>query len=392
MPFVPSKRLSLLGGYAFDEIDKRVAELRRQGIKVIDFGVGDPAYPTPEFIRRVAADGLDRHASAGYPSYVGSMHLREEIARWMQRRFAVDLDPADEIMVTVGSKEAVFHFPEAVLNPGDVALVPSPGYPPYKTGATFAEGRTYYYPLAARTGFLPDFKTIPQEIVERAKILWVNYPNSPTGRTPPDSFYEETVSFARENDIVLASDEAYTEIYFTSPPRSFLEFGREGVVVFQSLSKRSAMTGYRIGWMCGDKTLVTLMKKLKTNIDSGAPDFVQDAAAAALNDEVHVEAARSEYRAKMELLMDAFSTAGLSAQPPDAAIYIWQKVPEGMTDLAFARRLLSPSLACAVVPGSWLATPLEDGSNPGADYVRWALCPPIEEVEEAARRIASAGF
>ena len=389
MTFQPSDRVSRLGGYAFDEIGSQVASLREQGVQVIDFGVGDPSYPTPEFIRQAAREGLDRHAAAGYPSYVGSIGFRREIATWMKTRFQVELSPEREIVVNLGSKESIFHFPEAVLNPGDMVIAPSPGYPPYHTGTAFAEGTTWFYPLTEKNGFLPDFAAIPPEVRRKAKICWLNYPNSPTGRTPPDSFYREALAFCRKHEIILASDEAYTEIYFDRQPRSFLEFGREGVVVFQSLSKRSAMTGYRIGWMCGDEGIVGLMKKLKTNIDSGAPNFVQDAAVAALRDERHVATARAEYRAKAEVLLEAFEKAGLEARMPEATIYIWQRAPRGMTDLEFAQRLLDPAIACAVVPGSGLSPNLADGSNPSEGYVRWALCPSMDRVQEAAGRLAA---
>jgi len=320
------------------------------------------------------------------------MRLRERIAAWMESRFSVSLDPSEEVAITLGSKEAVFHFPLALLDPGDIALIPSPGYPPYRTGTLFAGGEPWYYPVTPETSFLPDFGAIPEDVAARARILWLNYPHSPTGANPPDDFYPRVLEYCQAHDIVIASDEAYSELYFGPRPRSILEFSKEGVIVFQSLSKRSAMTGYRIGWVCGDQSLVSLFKKLKTNIDSGSPEFVQEAAMAALDDEAHVEEARSSYEAKADLLLAAFARAGLPARRPEGTIYLWQSVPKGLTDVEYARRLLDPELACAVMPGTWLATPLEDGSNPGAGHVRWALCPPLEEVKEAALRIQQASF
>lgn len=392
MEIRPSQVISRLGGYAFDEIDKQVARLRADGIKVIDFGVGDPQYPTPQFIRDAARDAVDNYAASGYPSYVGAIRLRRQIADWMEHRFGVALDADREIAVTLGSKEAVFHFPLALLDPGDIVLIPSPGYPPYRTGTLFAGGEPWYYPVTPANSFLPDFESVPEAVLKRTRLLWLNYPHSPTGANPPDDFYRAALEFAHRHNIVIAADEAYSELYFGTPPRSILEFGTKGVIVFQSLSKRSAMTGYRIGWVCGDEALVSLFKKLKTNIDSGSPEFVQEAAMAALDDEDHVEAARKEYGAKAELLLSAFGQAGLPARRPEGTIFLWQPVPQGMTDVEYARRLLSPELACAVMPGSWLATPLAAGANPGDGHVRWALCPPPSEVEEAARRIAKADF
>jgi len=385
----PSRRLDSLPGYAFAEVDRRVAELKASGVRVLDFGVGDPQYPTPPAVRQACQAGVDAHAASGYPSYVGSRRLREAIARWNQSRFGITLDPDKEISACAGAKEAVFHLPFALLDPGDVVLLPSPGYPPYRTGTLFAGGEVYHYGLDRSRGFLPDFDSIPREVVERARILWLNYPNSPTGRVAPAEFFPKAVEFCRQHDIVLASDEAYTEIWFTERPRSFLEFGREGILVFQSMSKRSAMTGYRIGWVCGDSRLVTLFKKFKTNIDSGVPDFVQEAAVAALSDETHVEEARTAYQAKRDLLVSTMRSAGIAVEPPEGTIYIWQQVPNGLDDVEFATRLLAPEIAIAVVPGSWLARPLPDGTNPGKGFVRWALCPPIEDVEEACRRLRS---
>ncbi len=384
-----SRRLESLPGYAFAEVDRKVTELKAAGVRVLDFGVGDPQYPTPSDIRKACQAGVDLHAAAGYPSYVGSRRLREAIARWNLSRFGVSLNPDTEITACAGAKEAVFHLPFALLDPGDVVLLPSPGYPPYRTGTLFAGGEIYHYGLDRSRSFLPDLDSIPQEVLERARILWLNYPNSPTGRIAPPDFFVKAIEFCRRHDIVLASDEAYTEIWFSERPRSILEFGSEGILVFQSMSKRSAMTGYRIGWVCGDSRLVTLFKKFKTNIDSGVPDFVQDAAIAALSDEAHVEQARAAYRIKRDLLVSSLQKAGMQVDPPEGTIYLWQKTPGGMDDVEFATRLLDPSIAIAVVPGSWLARPLADGSNPGKGFVRWALCPSLEEVEEACRRLSS---
>ena len=386
-----SKRLSELTGYAFAEIDAKVAELKGRGIDVIDFGVGDPTEPTPEVVRAAIRRAVDARATSGYPSYIGAREYRAAIASWTKRRFGVDLDPDTEICASIGSKEAVFHFPEAFLDPGDVVLVPNPGYPPYTRGARFAEAGVHYLDLRAERGFLPELESIPREILSRARLLWINYPNNPTGAVAPRSFFEHAVAFGKKHGIIIASDEAYTENYYGVPPPSILEFAREGVVAFQSLSKRSCMTGYRVGWIAGDREIVAAFRKLKTNIDSGTATFIQDAAIAALGDENHVEELRALYRRKRDLIVDAFVAAGLPECRPEATLYIWQRVPKGYTSLSFAERLLDPGIAMVVTPGPWISEPTADG-NPGEGYVRLALVPTIEQCESVAERIRSASF
>ncbi|HPQ81906.1 MAG TPA: aminotransferase class I/II-fold pyridoxal phosphate-dependent enzyme [bacterium] len=386
-----SKRLSELTGYAFAEIDKKVARLKAEGVDVTDFGVGDPTEPTPDVVRQAIKGAVDSRATSGYPSYTGAGEFRDAIAAWTKRRFGIELDPATEISASIGSKEAVFNFPEAFVDPGDFVLVPNPGYPPYTRGTRFAEGRVHYLNLLSERGFLPDLDSIPDDVLKRAKILWINYPNNPTGAVAPDSFFEAAVAFGRRHGIVVASDEAYTENYYGARPRSILEFRREGVISFQSLSKRSCMTGYRVGWVAGDEKIVSAFKKLKTNIDSGTPTFIQDAAMAALSDELHVEELRKLYMKKRDLICDAFVSAGLSECRPEATLYVWQRVPDGYSSLSFAERLLDPSIAAAVTPGSWISEPSPEG-NPGEGFVRLALVPTVEQCERVASRIANFKF
>ena len=219
-------------------------------------------------------------------------------------------------------------------------------------------------------------------------------PEEPPGEeeppaNPPPEFFEEVVEFGRRHDVIIASDEAYSEIYFDGPPRSILEFARDGVVAFFSLSKRSAMTCYRVGWVAGDRRIVEIFKKVKTNIDSGTPAFIQDAAIAALSDETHVEAMRREYREKRDIMVEAFVAVGLPDCTPEATLYIWQKVPDGMTSEEFTRLLLREDMAIVCTPGPWISNPAPDGSNPGKGHVRFALVPGHEAVREAARRIQS---
>jgi len=386
----PSRRLASLPGYAFAEVDRKVAELKAAGIRVLDFGVGDPQFPPPPVVRDACKAGVDVHASAGYPSYVGSRRLREGIASWNRRRFGVTLDPDTEICATIGAKEAVFNFPLCLIDPGDVVLCPTPGYPPYNRGTMFAGGVPYYYPLRMEDGFLPDLDAIPADVLARARLIWVNYPNSPSGRIAPDGFWPGLLAWASRHGIIVASDEAYTEVWFDQPPRSILEFGRDGVVVFQSLSKRSNMTGHRVGWVAGDARVVDLFKKLKTNIDSSTATYIQDGAIAALSDETHVAAMRDLYRAKRDVLVPALRDVGCEVFVPQATLYVWPRVPAGMDGLAFAKRLLDPSVAVVCSPGPALGENLPDGTHPGMNHVRFAMVPTLERVVEAAARIRKA--
>jgi LL-diaminopimelate aminotransferase len=384
-----AKRLTAIGAYAFEEVDKKVDELKSRGIRPIDFGVGDPTSPTPPFVRRAAAEALETRRSSGYPSYVGSLEFRRAIAAWAARRYGVSLDPASEISSTIGSKEAVFNFHEGVVDPGDIVLCPSPGYPPYTRGTLFAEGLPYQLPLRKQNGFRVDFASIPEEMARRAKVLWLNYPNSPSGAVVDEAFYREALAFARPRGIIVASDEAYSEIYFGQPPLSCLNVAKEGVLVFQSLSKRSAMTCYRVGWVMGDPELVAIFRKTKTNIDSGTPTFLQDAAIAAMREEEHVEAFRREYRTKRDILCAALVKAGLPDCTPPSTLYVWQQVPKGMSSVQFATFLLDEKLAIVTTPGSWIAEPTAAGENPGEGYVRFALVPSIEDTRLAAERLAA---
>jgi len=389
MKIEASERLRGIGSYAFADVDKKVEELKSKGITPLDFGVGDPTAPTPRLIRKAAAAGLERRKSSGYPSYIGDIAFREAVAEWVRKRYGLSVDPQREISSTIGSKEAVFNFHEGIVDPDDIVLCPSPGYPPYTRGTLFAQGLPYQVPIRKENGFLIDFSEIPAEVARKAKLLWLNYPNSPSGVTADERFYREALDFARRYDIIVGSDEAYSEIYFEAAPISILNLQREGVLVFNSLSKRSAMTGYRIGWVMGDQDLVDVFRKVKTNIDSGTPTFIQDAAAAALADEGHVEAFREEYRQKRDILCSALAAAGLEDCSPTATLYVWQKVPEGTSSLDFATRLLEEKIAIVTTPGNWISEPTAGGENPGEGYVRFALVPSIQDTRLAAERISA---
>ena len=387
-----SRRLASLGSYAFADVDREVSKLRERGIEPIDFGVGDPTVPTPEVVRRATAEAVETRRSAGYPSYIGADEFREAVSAWSERRFGVQLDPATEISSTAGAKEAVFNFHEAVVDPGDLVLCPTPGYPPYSRGTLFAEGEPYHLALLAERDFLLDLDAIPSDVARRAKVLWINYPNSPSGAVAPRAFLQQVLEFAASYDLIIASDEAYSEIYFGEPPLSMLNVSKERVLAFNSLSKRSAMTCYRVGWVAGDPDLVDLFRQVKTNLDSGTPTFIQDGAVAALNDETHVRAFREEYRHKRDLLCAALGEAGLPDCTPAATLYVWQRVPEHLSAVEFATALLQPDIGIVTTPGSWIAETNPGQPNPGEDYVRFALVPSVADTERAADLLRRARF
>jgi len=388
MDITGSKKLNSLSPYAFKEINDRVTELKEKGIIPIDFGVGDPSDPTPDFVIETLHKGAIKHAKSGYPNYTGSKDFLETAAKYMKRRFNVDLNPSTEISSNIGSKEAIFNFPEAILNPGDYVIIPSPGYPPMKTGTIFAGGIPYFTPLLEANNYLIDFESIPEEVVEKAKIIWLNYPNSPTGAIATKEYYEKLIEWAHKNNIIIAADEGcYIDIYFEEKPMSILEITKEGIIAFYSLSKRNNMTGYRVGFVCGDEKIVGLFKRLKTNIDSGTPNFIQEAAITALNDDTHVAQMRQSYEEKATILLEALSQMELETHKPKATFYIWQKVPKNMTDIEFAKKLLSPEIGIVVTPGSLISDICNGDINPGANYVRFALVPTLDEVKEAVKRM-----
>lgn len=382
-----SQRIQSLPPYPFVEMDRMVNALQQQGIDVIDFGTGDPRDETPECVRKATQEAIETYKASGYPSTQGLPIFQQAIAEWAKKRFGIALDPETEITSTLGSKEAIFNFPQAFLNEGDLVLSPNPGYPAYARGTLFARGTNHLYPLLPSNDFYPDFSSIPAESAERAKILWLCYPNSPTGKCATRELYERAVEFCQKHKIMLASDECYIDLYLSEKAMSVLEVSKKGVVAFHSLSKRNNMTGYRIGFLCGDAEMIQAFKKLKTNVDSGTPNFIQAGAIAALKNEEHVESMRKKYAARRDILLEALRTLNAQVVEPEGTFYIWQRVPKGWDSISFAKRLLEPDGAIAVTPGEWIAQTTEDGMNPGRDHVRFALVESEERIREAAERI-----
>ena len=386
MAYHVASRVRELPDYPFAVLGAKVAELHKKGLQPVDFGVGDPTIPTPALVRERLKSAVDERASSGYPSYIGTRKFRAAAGAWMKRRFSVSIDPAEQITTTVGSKEGIFNFPLGFTEPGDVVLCPSPGYPPYVRGASFAGAVPYYLPLLRENLNLPDLEAIPDDVANKARILWLCYPNAPTGALATAGFFERAIAWGRERDIIVVNDEAYSDIYYGEPPRSILEFagdGSVGVVSFFSMSKRSAMTGWRLGWTAGDPELIATFRKVKTNIDSGSPSFIQDASVAALEDEGHVEEMRADYKKKRDLLAAAFTQLGFDDCAPDATIHYWQRLPDGTDAIAFAESLLHEDVAIVCTPGPWIADVCADGTNPGEGHVRFSLVPSVEDTKRA---------
>ena len=364
--------LEAMQTYPFVRLDDAKAAARARGVDLVDFGMGDPIEPTPEFIQRALADALP--LTAGYPRAPGLPDLRDAIAGWLARRFGAEVDPEGELIPTYGSKEAIFLFPLVACGvEKDVVVIPEPAYPVYERGARFAGVELRFVPLCEANGWLPDLDAIDDETWERCAIFWVNYPHNPTGAVAPLSFFEELAERARAHGFQLASDEAYTELWFDAPPRSAVQLDdRRNVVVFQTLSKRSSMTGYRSGFVCAEPDLIDALRSFRPNTGTAPQEFVQRASVAAWNDEVHVAETRDGYARKRALLAPLFALAeGSSA----ATFYLWLRVPTGESSEAFATRLLDHGVV--VAPGSYFGPS-------GEGYARLALVPSLEECERAA--------
>jgi acetylornithine aminotransferase len=361
--------------YPFVRLNEAAAARRAAGLEVIDFGMGDPREPTDPRIIEALRDGVRERM--GYPAAVGLPELREAISGWIGRRFGVSLD-ANSIVPTLGSKEAIFSFAQVVLDvPAgkDTVFLTEPGYPVYERGALFAGARVVLLPLLEENRFLPDLEAVPDETWSRAALVWVNYPNNPTCACAPLELYEQLAALARVHGFVLASDEAYTELWFDQPPVSALQLDDlTNVAVFNTLSKRSSMTGYRSGFVAGDPELIGALCHFRPTIGTAPQEFVQRASVVAWNDETHVAQARTAYARKRELLLGVLARKGVRVACSEATMYLWVGVPEGSTSEAFAAQLLDHGVL--VAPGSFLGPS-------GEGYVRFALVPTEEECARA---------
>lgn len=368
--------LTELGVYPFARLHEERRRVEASGIRVVDFGVGDPREPTAPFIRQALVDGL--RETMGYPLARGLPELCEAIAGWVERRFGVTIDAEREVIPTLGAKEAIFSLAQIVLDPSNgrnVVVTTEPGYPVAERGARFAGAEVVRLPLLERNGFLPDLEAVPDDVWRRAALVWVNYPNNPTGALAPLELYERLAALAAEHGLLVASDEAYTELWFDKPPMSALQTtDRTHLVVVNSLSKRSSMTGFRSGFVAGSAEVIDALRLFRPTVGTAPQEFVQQAAIAAWNDEEHVRAAREHYGRKRTLLREVLDRKGLRIAGSAAGMYLWVAVPAGQSSASFAERLLTRGLV--VAPGAALGPS-------GEGFVRFALVPTEDECRYA---------
>ncbi len=383
MEFEFSTRLKMLPPYLFVELDRKKAEAIKKGLDVIDLGIGDPDLPTPQFIidklNETSKDSVNHH----YPSSQGLASFRESAANWMKRRFNVNLDPDKQVVCLIGSKEAIAHFPLAFLEPDDIVLVPTPAYPVYHIGTLFAGGKSYFMDLLPENNFLPDLDAIPKEVLDKAKIIWLNYPNNPTAALATKEFFERVVRFANEHNIIVCHDAAYTEMTFDDyVAPSFLETpgAMEVGIEFHSLSKTYSMTGWRIGFAVGNEKLIAGLRTVKANVDSGQFNPIQYAAIAALDsDQSCVKEMCKIYQDRRDVLVEGLRSIGIDAKSPKATFYVWAPVPKGYSSMEFTSILLEKA--------GIVATPGNGFGKPGEGFIRMALTVSKERLTEAVKRM-----
>jgi LL-diaminopimelate aminotransferase len=378
-----AKRIEKLPPYLFAEIDRKVAEAKARGADIISFGVGDPDLPTPRHVVDALAEAAADPATHRYPSYTGMPEFRVSIAEWYQKRFGVTLDPDTQVQPLVGSKEGIFHLPVAFIDPGDVALIPDPGYPVYETGTILAHGEPVFMPLTTDNDFVPDLTALSHETLDRTRVMWLNYPSNPTAACVDVGFFERAVAFCKNNDILLAHDAAYTEITYddyVAPSVLQAPGALDCAVEFHSLSKTYNMTGWRIGWVAGSAEAIEAIKRLKTNIDSGIFDAIQRAGIAAIEGPQDELAAGIErYRHRRDLLCDGLKSMGVVVEPPKGSIYVWVPVPDGHTSESFTTFLLDEA-DIVVAPGT--------GYGPsGQGFIRFSLTIADDRLEEGVERL-----
>jgi LL-diaminopimelate aminotransferase len=375
-----ASRMGNLPPYLFARIDEMKAEQQKKGVDIIDLGVGDPDLPTPAHIVAALCKAAQDPANHHYPSYAGMPAYRSAVAGWYKKRFGVTLDPGKEVLALMGSKDGIAHIAEAFVNPGDVVLAPSPGYPVYRTGTLFAEGMVHEMPLLRENNFVPVLSDIPEKVAKKAKILYVNYPNNPTAAVAPSGFYREVVDFANEHDIIVVSDNAYSEVAFDGyRAPSFLETkgAMEVGIEMHSLSKTYNMTGWRIGMAVGNEEILAGLGRVKTNIDSGVFNAIQHAAITALTGSQDcVKQACATYQERRDVLISGLTGLGFDVPSPKATFYVWLPVKDCMS---FSARLLSEA--------GIVATPGVGFGSSGEGFVRFAITRPVARIQEAIERM-----
>ncbi len=385
MSFKYAERLELLPRYLFAELDKIKSEQIAKGKNIIDLGVGDPDLPTsPEVVDALKSAAQDP-ANHIYPSYSGMDRFREAASEWFYKRFKVKLDYKKQVLSLIGSKEGIAHFPLAFINPGDVVLYTEPGYPVYYASTMFAGGTPYPLPLTKENNFIPSLDGIPGRVLEKAKMLFINYPNNPTSATADETFFKKVISFAKRHNIIVAHDAAYSEIYFNEKTHSILEYpgAMDVAIEFHSLSKTFSMTGWRIGFACGGEELIAGLSKVKTNIDSGVFQAVQLAGIKALSlGDALTEPLRRVYKNRVHLVTSALSEAGLKSFNAGATFYIWTKLPDSIDSISFTGRLIE-NAGVVVSPGVGFG-------KSGEGYFRISVTNKEDLIKEACERIAKA--
>jgi len=383
-----AKRIDQIPPYLFAEIDKKKEEMRKKGIDLIDLGIGDPDLPTPKPIIERLKKAAENPKNHRYPSYEGMIEFRTAVAQWYERRFGIRLDPETEVLSLIGSKEGIAHIPLSFVDPGDIVLVPSPGYPVYRVSTLFASGTPYFLPLRKENGFLPNVSQIPESVAKKAKLLFINYPNNPTSAVAEKSFFEEVVDFARRYRIIVCHDAAYSEVAFDGyHPLSFLqvEGAKEVGVEFHSLSKTFNMTGWRIGFAVGHSEILAGLGRVKTNIDSGLFQAIQEAGTEALN---HFDTPLPEiiniYERRRDRMVKGLRELGLELDQPKATFYLWIQVPKGYTSGQFATVLLEQA--------GIVATPGNGFGEDGEGFIRMALTVDEKRLNEALERLRGIRF
>jgi LL-diaminopimelate aminotransferase len=380
-----AKRIENLPPYLFVEISRKIAEKRAQGEDVISLGIGDPDIPTPNHVIERLCRAAQDPQNHRYPESEGLPEFRQNIAQWYKRRFRVTLDPDREVLPLIGAKDGIGHIALCFVDPGDIALVPDPGYPVYSIGTMFAGGSSYYMPLIEDNDFLPDLDSIPSDIAQKAKVLWINYPNNPTAAVAELEYFQRVVAFANKYDIAICHDGPYTEVAFDGyRPVSFLEAaGAKDVgVEIHSLSKSYNMTGWRVGMAVGNAGIIDALRRVKSNLDSGIPQAIQYAAMEALTGSQDCIAEHNEiYQRRRDRLLQTLNQIGLKATPPRASLYIWARVPDGYNSIEFATILLDEA-GVVVTPG------VSYGKH-GEGYIRLSLTIPDERLEEATVRLTA---
>ena len=378
-----AQRVQELPPYLFAAISRKIAEKRAEGVDVISFGIGDPDLPTPPHIIEALVEAARDPANQGYPETDGLPEYRQAVAGWYERRFGVSLDPDREVVPLIGSKEGIAHLPLCFIDPGDVALVPDPGYPVYHVSVQLAGGMNYSLPLREESGFLVDFDAVPDDVATRAKLLWLNYPSNPTSAVADIAFFERAAAFAKKHDIVVVHDMAYSEVaYDEYLPPSFLEAAgaREVGIEVHSLSKSYNMTAWRIGMAVGNADVIDVLTRVKSNLDSGIPKAIQRMAIAALEGPQDcIQENTAIYQRRRDLLVEAVRSAGLRVTPPKASLYLWCRLPEGVGSIEFAARLLDDT-GVVVTPG------VGYGKH-GEGYVRLSLTVPDDRLAEGIKRL-----